>query len=115
MIFRYSVFCGMLSPPTGDTRATTNTGDNKAETRMTTETKTPLSDELQTQIEQIAREENREPSEVLEEAVRRYVGVQALERLARNGEKYARARGIKEEDVPGLVHEVRLENRDRGR
>jgi predicted transcriptional regulator len=82
---------------------------------MTTETKTPLSDDLHTQIEQIAREQNRAPAEVLEEAVRRYVGVQALERLARNGQEYARARGIKEEDVPDLVHEVRRENRDRGR
>jgi predicted transcriptional regulator len=82
---------------------------------MTTETKTPLSDDLQTQIEQIAREQNREPAEVLEDAVRRYVGVQALERLARKGEKYARARGIEEEDVPDLVHEVRRENRDHGR
>ena len=63
---------------------------------MSTETKIPLSDELQTQIEQIAREENRQPSEVLDEAVRRYVAIQALERLARKGEMYARARGFKE-------------------
>ena len=44
------------------------------------ETKTPLSDELQGQIEEIAREQNREPAEVLDEAVRRYVGVQRLEK-----------------------------------
>jgi predicted transcriptional regulator len=76
---------------------------------------TPLSEDLQQKIEEIAREQNREPAEVLDEAVRRYVGVQALERLAQNGEKYARARGIKEEDVPRLVKEVRRENRERGR
>ena len=80
------------------------------------QTKTPpLSEELQQKLDEIAREQHREPAEVLEEAVRRYVGIQALERLAKKGEKYAKARGIKEDDVPDLVHEVRRENRDRGR
>lgn len=77
--------------------------------------KIPLSEELQQQVEDLAREQHREPAEVLEEAVRRYVGVQRLEKLAERGEKRARALGIKEEDVPGLVHEVRRENRERGR
>jgi predicted transcriptional regulator len=77
-----------------------------------TPTKTPLSDELQTQIEQIARDQNREPVEVLEDAVRRYI---AVRRLAEKGEKRAGARGIGEADVPRLVKEVRQENRDRSR
>jgi hypothetical protein len=50
-----------------------------------------------------------------EEAVRRYVGVKAHERLAQKAEERARAMGIKEEDVPGLVEEVRRQNRERGR
>jgi predicted transcriptional regulator len=82
---------------------------------MATETKTALSDELRIQMEQIAREQNREPAEVLDEAVRRYVAVQRLERLALKGEERARKLGIREEDVPRLVDEVRRENRDRGR
>lgn len=80
-----------------------------------TPTKTPLSDELQAQIEQIARDQNREPVEVLEDAVRTYIAVRRHERLAEKGEKRARARGIGEADVPRLVKEVRQENRDRGR
>ena len=76
------------------------------------ETKTPLSDELQGQIEEIAREQNREPAEVLDEAVRRYVGVQRLEKLTQKGEERARKLGIREEDVPRLIQEVRRENRE---
>jgi predicted transcriptional regulator len=79
------------------------------------ETKTPLSEDLQKKIAEIAREQNRKPAEVLDEAVRRYVGVQRLEKLARKGEQRARALGIREEDVPRLVEEVRRENRDRER
>ena len=93
---------------------TTAAGDNIEET-PTPETKSPLSDEWQNQIGKIAREQKREPAEVLEEAVRRYVGVQRVERLAQRGEERARARGNREEDVPRLVEDVRRENRDRGR
>jgi predicted transcriptional regulator len=80
-----------------------------------TETKTQLSDELQRRVNELAREQNREPAEILEEAVRRYVAVRRLERLAQEGEERARALGIREEDVPGLVEEVRRENRVRVR
>ena len=80
------------------------------------QTKTPpLSEELQQKLDEIAREQNREPAEVLEEAVRRYVGVQALERLTDKLGKRAREKGIREEDIPGLVKEVRRENETRGR
>ncbi len=77
--------------------------------------KTPLSDELQVQIEQLAREQNRDPVEVLEDAVRRYIASRRFERLAEKGEERARALGIREEDVPRLIEEVRRENRERGR
>jgi predicted transcriptional regulator len=80
-----------------------------------TETKTQLSDELQQRVNEIAREQNRQPAEILEEAVRRYFAVRRLERLAQKGEERARALGIREEDVPGLVEEVRRENRVRVR
>jgi predicted transcriptional regulator len=86
----------------------------KPEAAMTDE-KQLLSDELLQQIEDCAREQNRKPSEVLEEAVRRYMALRRLERLAERGEERVRARGIREEDVPGLVQEVRQEKRVRGR
>jgi predicted transcriptional regulator len=72
----------------------------------------PLAEELQQQIAQFAREQNREPGEVLEDAVRRYIAVRKLERLAEKGEARARALDIQEENVPRLVEEVRRENRD---
>jgi predicted transcriptional regulator len=75
------------------------------------ETKTTLSEELQQQIEKIARDQNREPSEVLNEAVRRYVGVQQLERLAQQGGKLARKPAIPEKDAIRLVDEVRRRHR----
>jgi len=75
----------------------------------------PLPEELQLKVDEIAREQNREPAEVLEEAVRRYVGIQALERLSPQLEKRARAKGIREEDVHALVKENRRENQTRGR
>ena len=80
-----------------------------------TDVKSLLSDELLHKLEELAREQNREPAEVLDEAVRRYVGVQRLEKLAQKGEERARKLGIREEDVPRLVDDVRRENRDRGR
>ena len=72
----------------------------------------PLAEELQQQIAQFARAQNRESGEVLEDAVRRYIAVRKLERLAEKGEARARALDIKEENVPRLVEEVRRENRD---
>jgi hypothetical protein len=80
-----------------------------------TDGKDLLSEELIEQIENCAREQNRKPSEVLEEAVGRHMALRRLERLAERGEEMARARGIREEDVPRLVDEVRQENRVRGR
>ena len=80
-----------------------------------TDAKEVLSEELLQQIEECARTQNRKPSEVLEEAVRRYMAVRRLERLAERGEERARARGIREEDVPSVVDEVRRENKVRGR
>jgi predicted transcriptional regulator len=74
-----------------------------------------LSDEVRRRVEDLARQENREPSAVLEEAVRRYAASSRLERLSERLEKSAHRRGIKEEDVPSLVADVRRENELRGR
>ena len=73
-----------------------------------------LSEELRQRVENIAREQHREPSEVLEDAVNRYAAECRLDRL--QGKLGARAKklGIREGDVPELVHQVREENK-RGR
>jgi predicted transcriptional regulator len=59
-----------------------------------------LSDDLQHQVEELAREQNRKPGEVLEEAVRRYAGARRLERFAHKAGKHARTMGLKEDDIP---------------
>ena len=74
-----------------------------------------LSDETRQRIDDLARQQKREPSEVLEEAVRRYAASCRLERFAQRMEKPARDRGIREEDVPSLVEDVRRETQLRDR
>ena len=74
-----------------------------------------LSSDLLHQVEGAARAQQREPSELLEDAVRRYLKSQRLEQFAKKAEQRARARGIRESDVPRLVAEVRREIRERGR
>jgi len=83
--------------------------------RPMTTPKTTLSDESQRQIEQLANEQQRQPGEVLEEAIRRYAAACRLERFADKMGQRARDKGIREEDVPRLVEVVRRENAERGR
>jgi hypothetical protein len=80
-----------------------------------TDAKELLSEELIQQIEEAARTQNRKPAEVLDEAWGRYMATRRLEQLAQRGEERARALGIREEDVPRLMDEVRQENRVHGR
>jgi len=80
-----------------------------------TNPKTLPSDEAQQQLDQLAREQQREPGEVLDEAVRRYAAAGRLDRFTDKMEKRAREKGIREEDFPRLVEEVRRENIERGR
>jgi predicted nucleic acid-binding protein len=68
-----------------------------------------LSQELIEQIENCAREQGRKPSEVVEEAIGRYMASCRLERLAERGETLARKRGIREEQIPDIVHGFRQE------
>ncbi|HUE20742.1 MAG TPA: hypothetical protein VMQ86_03625 [Bryobacteraceae bacterium] len=74
-----------------------------------------VSDELKHRIEEFAREQNRDPADVMEEAVNRYLAGQRLARFAKRMECQARSHGISEEDVPRLIQEVRRENETRGR
>jgi hypothetical protein len=79
------------------------------------ETNTLISDALKQRVEDLAREQNRQLVEVVEEALGRYLADQRLEKLGARLEKRAIANGIREEDVPRLVEEVRRENKALGR
>jgi hypothetical protein len=59
--------------------------------------------------------EQRSPEEVVEDAVERYLRLKRRERLYAYGEGQAERLGIKEEDVPTLVNEIRRDTSARGR
>jgi hypothetical protein len=82
---------------------------------MATEPKPLISDDLLHQVEQTACEQNREPAQVVEEAVGRYLASQRLTSFSERMERRAWEKGIREEDVPRLVEEVRRENETRSR
>jgi len=76
-----------------------------------TDTKGLLSDELLHQVEETALAQNREPAEVVTEAVAKYLEEQSLRQYVERNEIRARAKGIGEDDVDRLISEVRRENR----
>ena len=64
------------------------------------------------EAEKIAKEENRTRSELIREALRRYIAERELRRLQRYGMKKAKELGLKEEDVQRLIDEYRAEQAD---
>jgi hypothetical protein len=72
-----------------------------------------LSQELVQQIEEAARIENRLPSEVIEDAWRRYVDEKSWLILVERGQENAKPLGITESDVDRLITEYRAEKRSR--
>jgi metal-responsive CopG/Arc/MetJ family transcriptional regulator len=81
---------------------------------MATEHKPLLSNELLHQVEETARAQNREPAEIVSDAVRKYLDEQSWVRFVENNARRAKANGISEEDVDRLIDEVRRENAERG-
>jgi predicted transcriptional regulator len=77
---------------------------------MATEPRPLISDNLLHQVEETARAQNREPSDLVEEALGRYLASHRLASFAEKIERRATQKGIREEDVPDLVEEVRHEN-----
>lgn len=61
------------------------------------------------EAEKLAKEENRTRSELIREALRRYVAERELRRLQLYGMKKAKELGLKEEDVQRLIDEYRAE------
>ena len=71
-----------------------------------------LMPEFLEEIEKLAKEERRTKSELVREALRRYLADKELRRLQRYGLQKARELGLKEEDVPRLIEEYRAEAND---
>ncbi len=82
---------------------------------MATESRRLISDDLLHQVEETAREQNRQPEEVVSEAVRKYLDDQKWERLVTAGERRAKEKGLAEDDVPRIIEELHRENRTRER
>jgi antitoxin MazE len=61
------------------------------------------------EAEKVAQEENCSGSELIREALRRYVAERELRRLQQYGRKRAKELGLKEEDVQRLIDEYRAE------
>jgi len=69
-----------------------------------------LPDGLQTEIEKVARAQERTVNEVLAEAVDRYIREEQWQSLKSYGRQKARERGINESDVLRLIAESRREH-----
>lgn len=61
------------------------------------------------QVNRIAKEESRTRSELLREAVRRYIAEKELSRLGRYGQGKANELNLKAKDVARLIREYRKE------
>lgn len=66
--------------------------------------------EMLEQVNRIAKEESRTRSELLREAVRRYIAEKELSRLGRYGGAKARELNLEPKDVDRLIREYRKEN-----
>lgn len=62
------------------------------------------------EVEKVARAQERTVSQVLADAVDRYVKDETWRRLRAYGEEKARASGLMEDDVPRLIEESRKEH-----
>jgi hypothetical protein len=63
------------------------------------------------EIQAAAQEEHREPSELVGEAVERYLRQKRWQKVYARGEQRAREMGLTEEDIPRLIAEYRQEQR----
>jgi metal-responsive CopG/Arc/MetJ family transcriptional regulator len=75
-----------------------------------TDKKALLTEELLHEVEEAARAQNREPRELVADALRKYLDEQSWVEYVEKNERRARANGIGEEDVERLISEVRREN-----
>lgn len=82
---------------------------------MTSETPADLvPPEMRPAIEAIAEEEHRAPSELVREALDRYMDEREWRKLLAFGQQRAKDLGLTEDDVPRLIAEVRRERAGQG-
>ncbi len=70
-----------------------------------------LPPDMAARVDQILKEEGRTKSELLREALRRYIEEREWKRLLRYGERKAQELGITPDDVDRLIHEYRAEKK----
>jgi predicted transcriptional regulator len=75
--------------------------------------KVALPDDLLEAVDRLARDTGKTKEQVIEEATRRYLTQERLDRFVRRNEQRARELGIAEADVPRLIEEQRREQRGR--
>lgn len=66
-----------------------------------------LPPEMARAAEKAAKDEARTKSELIREALRQYLWGRRWKELRRYGEERARGKGVREEDLDRLIHEVR--------
>ena len=72
-----------------------------------TDSKSLLSDDLLQQVEETARAQNRQPADVVQEALERYLRLKRRQKLYAYGEAQAAKLGIRERDGPEIVKDIR--------
>ena len=72
-----------------------------------------LPPEMLSRAEELAKKENRTMSELVREALRHYERERWWEETNAYGRARARALGVREDDVDGLIREARQEKRPR--
>jgi predicted transcriptional regulator len=82
---------------------------------MAADRKPLISDELLRLVQETARAQDREPSDVVGEALRKYLDEQSWLKFVERNEQRAKAMGLTENDVERLVTEYRAENHKHGR
>ncbi len=78
---------------------------------MQTDKNITLAPELFEQVTEQAQVEGKTPDELANEAMKRYLALQRLQKLQQYGRRRAEELGIGEADVPRLVAESRNESR----
>ena len=67
--------------------------------------------ELLAKVQEAAREDNRSPDDLVDEALQRYLDERSWQHLYAYGEERARRLGITEQDVPRILAEHRERHR----
>jgi predicted transcriptional regulator len=82
---------------------------------MTSHTPITVPPDIQEVIHTIAEAENRDPVDVLTDAVQEYAKASRLEKLTRWGQSHARHYGHTGDKVLSAIQEIRAESSDLGR